>query len=246
MNAPVGLLGGTFDPVHFAHLRLALEALERLPLDSIRWIHSGQPGHRGAPSAGVEHRLAMLRLAIGGEPRFSLDAADALSAAPTFTVNTLARLRAEAEVLSGGRHTVVLNAQPGFDLLGAERDITSALGNLVANAIRYTQPGGEVRILWQVSAKGGEFIVEDTGIGIEAKHIPLLTERFYRVQKRGAQSRRGTGGAGLGLAIVKAVLSRHQAVLEISSEAGKGSRFVARFPLQRVAASRLGIASLAA
>ncbi len=158
----------------------------------------------------------------------------------------LARLRAEAEVLSGGRHTVVLNAQPGFDLLGAERDITSALGNLVANAIRYTQPGGEVRILWQVSAKGGEFIVEDTGIGIEAKHIPLLTERFYRVQKRGAQSRRGTGGAGLGLAIVKAVLSRHQAVLEISSEAGKGSRFVARFPLQRVAASRLGIASLAA
>ena len=95
MNAAIGLLGGTFDPVHFAHLRLALEALEQLPLGSIRWIPSGQPGHRGAPAAGVEHRLAMLRLAIQGEPRFALDPADAQSAAPTFTVNTLARLRAE-------------------------------------------------------------------------------------------------------------------------------------------------------
>jgi len=91
---PLGLLGGTFDPVHFAHLRLAAEALDRLALDSVRWIPSGQPGHRGAPCAGVEHRLAMLRLAIANEPRFTLDEADALETAPTFTVNTLARLRA--------------------------------------------------------------------------------------------------------------------------------------------------------
>ena len=66
-----------------------------MPLASIRWIPSGQPGHRGAPAAGVEHRLAMLRLAIADEPRFVLDDADARSPVPTFTVNTLARLRAE-------------------------------------------------------------------------------------------------------------------------------------------------------
>ena len=95
MTAAIGLLGGTFDPVHFAHLRLAVEALEQLPLTSVRWIPSGQPGHRGAPAAGVEHRLAMLRLAIADEPRFTLDDRDARSAAPTFTANTLARLRAE-------------------------------------------------------------------------------------------------------------------------------------------------------
>lgn len=95
MTAAIGLLGGTFDPVHFAHLRLAEEALERLPLASVRWIPSGQPGHRGAPAAGVEHRLAMLRLAIADEPRFALDDVDARSATPTFTTNTLARLRAE-------------------------------------------------------------------------------------------------------------------------------------------------------
>lgn len=94
MTAAIGLLGGTFDPVHFAHLRLAEEALEQLPLGSVRWIPSGQPGHRGAPAAGVEHRLAMLRLAIAAESRFTLDDADARSTASTFTVNTLTRLRA--------------------------------------------------------------------------------------------------------------------------------------------------------
>ena len=157
----------------------------------------------------------------------------------------LARLRAEAEVLSAGRHTIVLQADSGFDLLGSERDITSALGNLVSNAVRYTQPGGEVRILWHASAKGGEIVVQDTGVGIEAKHLPLLTERFYRVQP-GSGMRCKQGGAGLGLAIVKTALSRHQATLEIASEAGKGSRFVARFPAHRLAARGVSVATLAA
>lgn len=93
MTNAIGLLGGTFDPVHFAHLRLAEVALESLALESVRWIPSGQPGHRGPPAATVKHRLAMLRLAIADEPRFALDTADALGDAPTFTVNTLARLR---------------------------------------------------------------------------------------------------------------------------------------------------------
>jgi len=95
MTGAIGLLGGTFDPVHFAHLRLAAEALDRLPLASVRWIPSGQPGHRSEPLASVEHRLAMLKLALADEPRFTLDQSDARSPAPTFTINTLARLRAE-------------------------------------------------------------------------------------------------------------------------------------------------------
>lgn len=95
MTAAIGLLGGTFDPVHFAHLRLAEVALERLALATVRWIPSGQPGHRGPTAAAVQHRLAMLQLAIADEPHFTLDAADARSEVPTFTVNTLARLRME-------------------------------------------------------------------------------------------------------------------------------------------------------
>ena len=92
---PIGLLGGTFDPVHNAHLRLAETALAALGLASIRWIPSGVPGHREAPRSSVADRLAMLRLALGGEPRYSLDESELNSGKPTFTVNTLSRLRSE-------------------------------------------------------------------------------------------------------------------------------------------------------
>jgi len=146
----------------------------------------------------------------------------------------IARMKSEAEALSAGRHRVSLNAESGFDLLGAESEIASAFGNLVSNAVRYTPAGGEVRLQWRASPKGAEFAVEDTGAGIEAEHIPRLTERFYRID-RGRS--RDTGGTGLGLAIVKHALARHQASLEIESTPGKGSRFAAKFPARRVTAA---------
>ncbi len=92
---PLGLLGGTFDPVHIAHLRLALEAIEALGLERVRWIPSGRPGHRGVPRATANERLSMLRLALAGEPRFAIDEDDARSDEPTYTVHTLERLRRE-------------------------------------------------------------------------------------------------------------------------------------------------------
>jgi two-component system phosphate regulon sensor histidine kinase PhoR len=143
----------------------------------------------------------------------------------------LARVHSEAEALSGGRHRIRLDAEEGYDLLGAESELASAFGNLASNAIRYTPSGGEVRLVWRATAEGAAFSVEDTGIGIEREHIPRLTERFYRVD-RGRS--RETGGTGLGLAIVKHALARHQATLDIESEPGKGSRFTARFPGRRV------------
>jgi nicotinate-nucleotide adenylyltransferase len=92
---PLGLLGGTFDPVHYAHLRLAEEAAEALDLERVRWIPSGSPGHRAAPRTPGKHRLEMVRLATAGNPRFEVDAAEAETATPGFTIDTLARLRAE-------------------------------------------------------------------------------------------------------------------------------------------------------
>jgi two-component system phosphate regulon sensor histidine kinase PhoR len=143
----------------------------------------------------------------------------------------LARVKADTDALSGGRHRITLDATEGYDIAGAESEIASALGNLASNAVRYTPQGGSVHIVWRASSAGAEFIVEDTGIGIEPQHIARLTERFYRVD-RGRS--RETGGTGLGLAIVKHALARHQAALEIQSEPGKGSRFTARFPARRV------------
>jgi nicotinate-nucleotide adenylyltransferase len=92
---PLGLMGGTFDPVHYAHLRLAEEAAEHLGLARVRWIPSGSPGHRTAPRTPGRDRLEMVRLAIRDNARFELDDAEAAGAAPGFTIDTLRRLRAE-------------------------------------------------------------------------------------------------------------------------------------------------------
>jgi two-component system phosphate regulon sensor histidine kinase PhoR len=144
----------------------------------------------------------------------------------------LERVRTETMALSGRRHRVTLDASGGHDLLGAEKEIASAFLNLASNAVRYTPAGGEIRLRWKSDSGGGEFSVQDTGIGIDAEHLPRLTERFYRVD-RGRS--RETGGTGLGLSIVKHALARHQAVLAIESTPGKGSCFTARFPATRLA-----------
>ena len=149
----------------------------------------------------------------------------------------LQRLGADARALSGGRHRIEVEGDPTPDLLGSEKELSSAFGNLVSNAIRYTPEGGAVRMRWHATDEGAAFEVEDTGIGIAPEHIPRLTERFYRVD-RGRS--RETGGTGLGLAIVKHALGRHGASLAIHSAPGEGSRFTARFsgPRVRSATSR--------
>jgi len=143
----------------------------------------------------------------------------------------LDRLGAEARALSAGRHRIEVEGEEGIDLLGSEKELSSAFGNLVSNAIRYTPASGTVRLRWHRTDEGAAFEVEDTGIGIAPEHIPRLTERFYRVD-RGRS--RESGGTGLGLAIVKHALSRHGASLDIASTPGEGSRFSARFAGPRV------------
>lgn len=118
-RSPLGLLGGTFDPVHYAHVRLALDALETLPLDEVRWIPSGAPGHRNAPYASAEDRLAMVRLAIAGEPRFTIDTTELDSRTPTYTVPMLRRLRRE---LGDERPLVMLIGMDSFLSLPTWRD----------------------------------------------------------------------------------------------------------------------------
>lgn len=143
----------------------------------------------------------------------------------------LQTLLVEAQGLSQGRHQIELKVDGSSWLIGSHDELHSAFGNLISNAIRYTPEGGMIKLSWSEANGSGQFAVTDSGIGIEAKHISRLTERFYRVD-RGRS--RETGGTGLGLAIVKHVLMRHQAMLEVSSELGRGSRFAACFPPQRL------------
>ncbi|NQD95700.1 PAS domain-containing sensor histidine kinase, partial [Pseudomonas sp. CrR25] len=83
-----------------------------------------------------------------------------------------------------------------------------------------------IHIRWWGDEQGAHLAVQDSGPGIEAKHLPRLTERFYRVDSSRASN---TGGTGLGLAIVKHVLLRHRARLDIASTLGKGSTFTCHF-----------------
>ena len=94
-EAPIGVLGGTFDPIHTGHLRLAEEAREALGLGSVRLIPAGQPPHRGEPGSTAEDRLAMARLAAAGNPGFSVDDGEVRARQKSYTVLTLERLRAE-------------------------------------------------------------------------------------------------------------------------------------------------------
>lgn len=95
MSEPLGIFGGTFDPVHFGHLRLAEESIGHLGLGGVRWIPAGQPPHRGAPQVTAAQRLEMVRRSTAGNPRFSVDASEVEAAAPSYTVHTLERLRKE-------------------------------------------------------------------------------------------------------------------------------------------------------
>lgn len=104
---PLGILGGTFDPVHNAHLRLAEEAMSQLRLSGILWIPSGTPPHRSPPVAPAADRLAMVRLAVSGRPSWAVDDAEVMANAPSYTIHTLERL-------------VSLRSEPLVLLMGAD------------------------------------------------------------------------------------------------------------------------------
>ena len=95
-SAPIGILGGTFDPIHYGHLRLAEELAGTLKLDQVRLVPSGTPPHRAAPGVAAEHRLAMTELAAAGNARFLVDGREVRRAGPGYTFDTLTELRAEA------------------------------------------------------------------------------------------------------------------------------------------------------
>ena len=94
-DSAVGILGGTFDPVHFGHLRLAEEMLELANLRQIRFIPAGMPPHRDLPQVSAQHRSAMVQLAIADQPAFVLDDREVRRTTPCYTVDTLRELRAE-------------------------------------------------------------------------------------------------------------------------------------------------------
>ncbi|MDJ0877624.1 MAG: phosphate regulon sensor histidine kinase PhoR [Halieaceae bacterium] len=158
--------------------------------------------------------LSQIEASEGGEEHPALDMRDlinevrefALGAYPDRVINT--EIRSECSINGNYKH------------------LYSAVSNLVINALKYSE--GDINIEWSERENACCLAVRDCGPGIDAVHLPRLTERFYRVDKSRSQ---GTGGTGLGLAIVKHVLAGHNARLEIESEVGVGSTFSCIFAL---------------
>lgn len=111
-SGPVGVFGGTFDPIHLGHLRLAEEARESLGLAQVRLIPSGQPPHRQAPGTPAADRLAMVRLAAAGNPGLVVDDGEVQAQQKSYTILTLERLRAE---LGPARPLVLLLGADAFE-----------------------------------------------------------------------------------------------------------------------------------
>lgn len=194
-------------PVHVAE---ALEAIER---------------QTERMQAIVDDLLALSRM--------ELDPVDVAAAETVAVADVLAARVGDAERLSGERgHVFRLEADADLGLLGASQEIASALANLINNAVQHTPGGTHIDVTWQADDAGGAVCtVADDGPGIDAEHLPRLTERFYRADPGRSRAR---GGTGLGLALVKHAVARNGGTLELESTPGEGSRFGCRFPAERV------------
>ncbi len=146
------------------------------------------------------------------------------------------------------QHEWVLELDETLALRGNYEELYSVVQNLLQNAVKYSGQGALIKVTWtqedvldstaamNQGATTDEFagaclMVSDNGIGIEHRHLPRLSERFYRVDRARA---RESGGTGLGLAIVKHIAQRHGGQLLIDSIPGEGSEFAVHFPAKRV------------
>jgi two-component system sensor histidine kinase SenX3 len=138
-------------------------------------------------------------------------------------VTELAPLREIASSL----HPVACDDGPPVPVEGDRTQLVSAIGNLVENAVKYSEQGGQVQVRTRVANDWIEIMVADEGVGIPQRDLDRIFERFYRVDR--ARSRT-TGGTGLGLSIVRHVATNHGGEVLVSSSEGEGSTFVFRLP----------------
>jgi two-component system, OmpR family, phosphate regulon sensor histidine kinase PhoR len=206
-----------------------VETLQTLPLDEEeRSRYLGLLCHQAQRMQTLVSDLLTLSRLEGSPPP---PAQEWLSAAAL-----MAQCQQDAQELSsllwGGAQALRFEVDSSLEIAGSASELHSAMGNLIANAIRYSAQDKAIAVYFAALPGGGAvFGVRDQGLGIAPEHIPRLTERFYRVDRSRS---RETGGTGLGLAIVKHVAQRHGAELVIESTPGVGSCFSIRLAPLRV------------
>jgi signal transduction histidine kinase len=123
--------------------------------------------------------------------------------------------------------SVELPQEPARTFIDADR-MQQVIHNLIENAIRYTSPGGQIRVALSSTPHEARIEVSDTGIGIPEEHLPFVFERFFRTDRaRHAHP----GGSGLGLSIVKWIVEAHKGKVGVTSKVGEGTTFTVTLPL---------------
>lgn len=167
----------------------------------------------------IDDLLELSRIEFGGEAVKDEVDAGAIISESISRVSPLASTHAI-------RVTMIELAMP-LKVVGDRRQLVSAIGNLVENAVKYSEVGSAVEVSAQPDGEWVEFTVKDFGLGIPARDLDRVFERFYRVDR--ARSR-DTGGTGLGLAIVRHVANNHGGDVSVTSIEGEGSSFALKIP----------------
>lgn len=167
----------------------------------------------------IDDLLELSRIELGGEAVKDVVAASTVIGESVMRAQPLAERR--------GIVIHVLEPNERVKILGDRRQLVSALGNLVENAVKYSEPDSRVEVMASSDGNWVELTVRDFGMGIPQRDIDRIFERFYRVDR--ARSRE-TGGTGLGLAIVRHVATNHGGDVRVASVEGEGSTFTLRIP----------------
>jgi two-component system phosphate regulon sensor histidine kinase PhoR len=208
----------------------------RTPLTSIKGyvdtllsdVASGRPAEQGFLDAIRRNSARLMDLINDLLDLSSIESSDALQKSTIPTREATERVIDQMRGAIGAkRHDVALEV--GVASVPADpKRLEQVLTNLLDNAVKYTPPGGKIRVGWRPEGPSVVLEVADSGPGIPSEHQSRVFERFYRVDK--ARSRE-IGGTGLGLAIVKHIVQRHGGAVWVESVPGHGTSFFCRFPL---------------
>ena len=208
LRTPIGAIGLLAETLHDEHDAETITRLSGRIIDEVDRVAST-----------IDDLLELSRIEFGDETLIDVVGVSVI-------VNeAMARLRAAAEQ-QGISLELTLSADPR--VRGDRRQLTSAVFNLVDNAVKFSPPGATVSVDVEQSDDLVTISVTDHGVGIPARDLDRVFERFYRVDR--ARSR-GTGGTGLGLAIVRHVASNHGGDITVSSKEGEGSVFSLVLPV---------------